>query len=56
MLGDDKDYFYPEQDGKQGNSKKASFDFKLDADITREFKHSVPDKQNLWVQVKNKLN
>ena len=40
MLDDDKDFFYGKQNAKpSGKPKKTDFEFKLDDDITKEFRH-----------------
>ena len=44
MLEDDKEFFYADQTGKQSKSKKGMFEFKLDDDITKEFRHHLPER------------
>ena len=43
MLEDDKEFFY--NNGKSGGQpKKTAFEFKLDDDITKEFRNQLPEK------------
>lgn len=52
MLDDDKDFFYGKQNAKpSGKPKKTDFEFKLDDDITKEFRHQLPERQNFWLKI-----